>query len=313
MKRLGPGLIPSAADDDPSGIPTYTQAGAQFGFGILWTMLLAYPLMVAIQSLSARLGRVTARGLATNLRRHHPAPILYAAVIVLPVANTINIAADLAAMGADAKLVLAGPVQLYFVRQGTTSLPLQVFVTYERYARLLKWLTRALFAYMTMVFVVIPVDWKAVGLSIVKPPVSFTGRYLTTVVAVLGTTISPYLFFWHAPQEVEEIRSHPSQQSLLPATAGQCPTHADQHRHVGRYGAVGCRCVFHHAVCCCDAACPSCRGENEGRRCQRTQTDRWRDGVCPLQSWNCRDRATRIACPRWIGSPRDDGGDEMAQ
>jgi NRAMP (natural resistance-associated macrophage protein)-like metal ion transporter len=222
MKRLGPALITGAADDDPSGIATYTQAGAQFGFGILWTMLLTYPLMVAIQSLSARLGRVTARGLATNLRRHHPAPILYAAVIVLPVANTINIAADLAAMGAAAKLVLAGPVQLHFVRQGTTSLPLQVFVfvTYERYARFLKWLTRAVFAYMTMVFVVIPVDWKAVGLSIVKPPVSFTGRYLTTVVAVLGTTISPYLFFWQAPQEVEEIRSHPSLQSQLRATAG---------------------------------------------------------------------------------------------
>ncbi|MEM5368629.1 divalent metal cation transporter [Paraburkholderia azotifigens] len=216
MKRLGPGLITGAADDDPSGIATYTQAGAQFGFGLLWTMLLTYPLMVAIQSVSARLGRVTGRGLATNLRRHYPAPILYAAVMVLLVANTINIAADLAAMGAATKLVLGGPVQLYVVILGTGSLLLQVFVTYERYARFLKWLTLALFAYVAMVFVV-PVDWTAVGLSIVRPPVIFSGDYLTTVVAVFGTTISPYLFFWQASQEVEEIRSHPAQQPLLRA------------------------------------------------------------------------------------------------
>lgn len=216
MKRLGPGLITGAADDDPSGIATYTQAGAQFGFGLLWTMLLTYPLMVAIQSVSARLGRVTGRGLATNLRRHYPAPVLYAAVLVLLIANTINIAADLAAMGAAARRVLGGPVQLYIVLLGTASLLLQVFVTYDRYARFLKWLTLALFAYVAMAFV-IPVDWKAVGLSIIKPPVTFSADYMTTVVAVLGTTISPYLFFWQASQEVEEIRSHPSQQALLRA------------------------------------------------------------------------------------------------
>jgi NRAMP (natural resistance-associated macrophage protein)-like metal ion transporter len=216
MKRLGPGLITGAADDDPSGIATYTQAGAQYGFGLLWTIFLTYPLMVAIQSVSARLGRVTGRGLATNLRRHYPAPILYAAVLVLLVANTINIAADLAAMGAATKLMIDGPVQLYVVLLGTGSLLLQVFITYERYARFLKWLTLALFAYVAMVFV-IPVDWKAVGLAIVKPPIGFSGGYLTTVVAVLGTTISPYLFFWQASQEVEEIRSQPSQQPLLRA------------------------------------------------------------------------------------------------
>nr|WKF60836.1 Divalent metal cation transporter MntH [Paraburkholderia busanensis] len=216
MKRLGPGLITGAADDDPSGIATYTQAGAQYGFGLLWTMLLTYPLMVAIQSVSARLGRVAGRGLATNLRRHYPAPVLYAAVLMLLAANTINIAADLAAMGAATKLVIGGPVQLYVVLLGTVSLLLQVFVTYERYARLLKWLTLALFSYVAIAFVV-PVDWKAVGLSIVKPPVSLSGDYLTTVVAVLGTTISPYLFFWQASQEVEEIRSRPAQQPLLRA------------------------------------------------------------------------------------------------
>lgn len=222
-KRLGPGLITGAADDDPSGIATYSQAGAQFGFGLLWTMLLTYPLMVAIQSVSARMGRVTGRGLATNLRRHYPRPILYAAVMVLLIANTINIAADLAAMGAAAKLVLGGPVQIYVVLLGIFSLLLQVFVPYERYARFLKWLTLVLFAYVAIAFV-IPVDWKAVGLSIVKPPIQLSGDYLTTVVAVLGTTISPYLFFWQASQEVEEIRSAPAQEPLLRAPA-QGPAH----------------------------------------------------------------------------------------
>jgi NRAMP (natural resistance-associated macrophage protein)-like metal ion transporter len=216
MKRLGPGLITGAADDDPSGIATYSQAGAQFGFGLLWTMLLTYPLMVAIQLVSARMGRVTGSGLATNLRRHYPAPLLYFAVLVLLIANTINIAADLAAMGAAAKLVVGGPVQLYVVLFGVVSLLLQVFVTYERYARFLKWLTLTLFTYVAMVFV-IPIDWKAVGLNIVMPPIQLNGAYLTTVVAVLGTTISPYLFFWQASQEVEEIRSEPSQQALLRA------------------------------------------------------------------------------------------------
>jgi NRAMP (natural resistance-associated macrophage protein)-like metal ion transporter len=216
MKRLGPGLITGAADDDPSGIATYSQAGALFGYGLLWTLLITYPLMAAIQLVSARMGRVTGKGLATNLRRHYPAPFLYTAVLLLLIANTINIAADLTAMGAAAKLVLGGPVQLYVVGLGTFSLLLQVFVPYERYARFLKWLTLTLFAYVAVVFVV-PVDWKAVGLSLVMPPITLSGGYLTTVVAVLGTTISPYLFFWQASQEVEEIRSNPQQKALLRA------------------------------------------------------------------------------------------------
>ena len=216
MRRLGPGLITGAADDDPSGIATYSQAGAQFGFGLLWTMLLTYPLMVAIQLVSARMGRVTGKGLATNLRRHYSPAVLYFAVLLLFIANTINIAADIAAMGAAAKLVLGGPVQLYVVLLGVFSLLLQMFMPYERYARYLKWLTLTLFAYVAIAFV-IPVDWKAVGLSIVKPPIVFSAPYLTTVVAVLGTTISPYLFFWQASQEVEEIRSSPVQQPLLRA------------------------------------------------------------------------------------------------
>jgi NRAMP (natural resistance-associated macrophage protein)-like metal ion transporter len=213
MKRLGPGLITGAADDDPSGIATYSQAGAQFGFGLLWTLFLTYPLMVSIQLVSARMGRVTGKGLASNLRQHYPAWILYLAVLLLVVANTINIAADLAAMGAAAKLVLGGPQHVYVVALGVLSLVLQVFVTYERYAQILKWLTLALLAYVAVVFVV-PIAWTDVLKSVLMPRVSLSAGYLTTIVAVLGTTISPYLFFWQASQEVEEIRSQPGQRAL---------------------------------------------------------------------------------------------------
>ena len=181
-EAASPGLITGAADDDPSGIATYSQAGAQFGFGLLWTLLITYPLMVSIQLVSARMGRVTGSGLATNLRRHYPAPLLYLAVLVLLAANIINIAADLAAMGAAAKLVIGGPVQLYVALFGTVSLLMQVFIPYQRYANILKWLTLVLFAYVAIIFV-IPIDWKAVGLSLVKPPIQFSGDYLTTVVA----------------------------------------------------------------------------------------------------------------------------------
>src|ERR1700710_716854 len=154
IKRLGPGLVTGAADDDPSGIGTYSQAGAQFGFSLLWTLFLTYPLMTAIQLVSARIGGVTGKGLATNLRQHYPALLLYITVLLLLLANTINIAADLAAMGAAAKLVLGGPAQLYVVLLGTCSLMLQVFVPYERYPRLLKWLTLSLFSYVAVAFVI---------------------------------------------------------------------------------------------------------------------------------------------------------------
>jgi NRAMP (natural resistance-associated macrophage protein)-like metal ion transporter len=213
MKRLGPGLITGAADDDPSGIATYSQAGAQFGYSLLWTLFLTYPLMVAIQLVSARMGRVTGKGLASNLRQHFPAWMLYVAVLLLVVANTLNIAADLAAMGAAAKLVIGGPQQLHVVALGVVSLLLQVFVTYERYARILKWLALALLSYVAVVFV-IPIDWKDVASNVLIPHFSLSGEYLTTIVAVLGTTISPYLFFWQASQEVEEIRSEPTQKPL---------------------------------------------------------------------------------------------------
>ncbi|MDY7577385.1 divalent metal cation transporter [Herbaspirillum sp. RTI4] len=216
LKKLGPGLITGAADDDPSGIATYSQAGAQFGFGLLWTMLLTFPLMVGIQVISAKIGRVTGHGLAGNIRQHFPRWLLYLIVGLLVVANTINIAADIAAMGDAMKLLAGGSSHLYVVGFGVLSLLLQVFIPYSRYVRILKWLTLALLAYVGIVFAV-PIPWGEVARATVWPTLSWNPDYLTTVVAVFGTTISPYLFFWQASQEVEELRSHPEQRPLRDA------------------------------------------------------------------------------------------------
>ncbi|MDS0857130.1 divalent metal cation transporter [Burkholderia pseudomultivorans] len=213
LRRLGPGLVTGAADDDPSGIGTYSQAGAQFGFELLWTLLLTYPLMTAIQLVSARIGRVTGKGLASNMRAHYPPWLLYATVVLLIVANVINIAADLSAMGAAVDLLLHGPQQLYVVCLGGISAALQIFVPYDRYARLLKWTALVLLAYVAVALIV-PVPWSEVGRAIVRPHIQLSAAYLTTVIAVLGTTISPYLFFWQASQEVEELRAVPEQRSL---------------------------------------------------------------------------------------------------
>ncbi|MEX3634496.1 NRAMP family divalent metal transporter [Paraburkholderia sp. BR14320] len=213
IRRLGPGLITGAADDDPSGIGTYSQAGAQFGFNLLWVILITYPLMTAIQLVSAQIGRVTGKGLASNIRAHYPAWLLYGAVALLVVANVINIAADLSAMGAAAGLLLPGPQHLYVVGLGAFSVILQIFVPYESYARILKWTALSLLAYVAVALIV-PIRWGEVARAIVLPRISLTSDYLTMIVAVLGTTISPYLFFWQASQEVEEMRSAPQQAPL---------------------------------------------------------------------------------------------------
>ena len=213
IKRLGPGLITGAADDDPSGIGTYSQAGALFGFNLLWTILLTYPLMTAIQLVSARIGRVTGKGLASNMRAHYPPWLLYGAVFLLLVANVINIAADLSAMGAAVGLLVHGPEHFYVVFLGLFSIALQIFVPYDRYANFLKWTALSLLAYVA-VAVIVPIRWPDVARAVVLPHVSLTSDYLTTVVAVLGTTISPYLFFWQASQEVEEMRAAPGQGPL---------------------------------------------------------------------------------------------------
>jgi NRAMP (natural resistance-associated macrophage protein)-like metal ion transporter len=200
---LGPGLITGASDDDPSGIATYSQAGAQFGYTLGWTLLLTYPLMCAIQMISARVGRVTGRGLSENMRRHYPVSVLYALVGLLLIANTINIGADLGAMAAALGLLVPGPAVLYIGAFAIVTVLLEVFVSYARYASVLRWLTLSLFAYVATVFVV-GVPWLTVARYLVLPHLEFTGAYLTVVVAVFGTTISPYLFFWQASEEAED-------------------------------------------------------------------------------------------------------------
>lgn len=218
IRKLGPGLITGAADDDPSGIATYSQAGAQFGFGMLWTVVFTYPLMVGIQIVSARIGRVTGHGLATNIRRHYPAPLLYFIVGLLLVANTVNIAADVAAMGDAVKLVAGGPAHLYAIGFGLVSVLLQVFIPYTRYVRVLKWLTLALLAYVGTVFVV-HIPWtQFLTKTFVFPQLPWKPGYTTTIVAVFGTTISPYLFFWQASQEVEDLRADPQARALRHAS-----------------------------------------------------------------------------------------------
>ena len=216
VKKLGPGLITGAADDDPSGIATYSQAGAQFGFGLLWTLIFTYPLMVGIQIVSAKIGRVTGHGLATNIRRHYPAWLLYGIVGLLVVANTINIAADVAAMGDALKLLIGGPAHLYALGFGVISLLLQIFIPYNRYVNILKWLTLGLLAYVGTV-IVVNIPWAQVAAKTLMPHLSWTPEVITTIVAVFGTTISPYLFFWQASQEVEEQLATPGARPLKDA------------------------------------------------------------------------------------------------
>jgi NRAMP (natural resistance-associated macrophage protein)-like metal ion transporter len=214
LKALGPGLITGAADDDPSGIGTYSQAGAQVGYGIGWTMLLSFPLMVAIQEISGRVGRVTGRGIAGNVCRHYPVWLINTLVALLFTANTINIAADLAAMGDAFKLLIGGPGFLYVLVFGVASVAAQIFLDYARYSAVLKWLTLSLFAYVAAL-VVTDVRWTEALAGIAIPRVQWSAAFLTTLVAILGTTISPYLFFWQASQEAEEQRIDDDKEPLV--------------------------------------------------------------------------------------------------
>jgi len=216
LKKLGPGLITGAADDDPSGIATYSQAGAQFGYGLLWSILFTTPLMIGIQIVSARIGRVTGHGLAANIRAHFPRPLLYFIISLLLIANTINIAADLGAMGDALELIVGGHSGIYIVFFALVSLTLQIFIPFPRYAPILKWLTLALFAYVGTVLVVhVPLEDALTGALL--PHLSFKSDYIATLVAVFGTTISPYLFFWQASQEVEDQRATPGHEPLKEA------------------------------------------------------------------------------------------------
>jgi NRAMP (natural resistance-associated macrophage protein)-like metal ion transporter len=213
LEVLGPGLITGASDDDPSGIATYSQVGAQFGYGLAWVMLFSWPLMCAIQEISARIGRVTGRGIAGNLKRHYPLGVVYSVVGLLVLANVINLGADLGAMGAALKLLIGGPALLYVALFGLLTVLLEVFSRYSRYVSILKWLTLSLFAYVGVAFVV-DIPWTTVGYNLIVPRVTSDAAYITAIVALLGTTISPYLFFWQAEEEVEEVKERPDAKPL---------------------------------------------------------------------------------------------------
>lgn len=210
---LGPGLVTGASDDDPSGIATYSQVGAQFGYGMLWTMLLSYPLMAAIQEISARVGRVTGCGISANLRRCYPRWLLRSVVGLVLVANIFNLGADIGAVGAAAQLLLPARIWIYVLLFGSASLLLQIKVPYSSYVKYLKWLTLSLFAYVATAFFV-RVSWHEVLHATILPQLLWSKDYLTGLIAVLGTTISPYLFFWQASQEVEEVKNNRGEKAL---------------------------------------------------------------------------------------------------
>ncbi len=228
LARIGPGLITGVADDDPSGIATYSQAGAQFGLNMLWTMPLALPLMAAVQSMCGRIGRVTGKGLAANIKTSFPPVVLLGVVLLLLIANTLNIAADVAAMGEVAELVSGIDRHLMTAVFVLSTLLLQVLVPYHRYVHFLKWLTLSLLSYALVLFTV-HVPWWEVALRTVWPRFTPNAQAATVVLGVFGTTISPYLFFWQASEEVEDMRIRPGAAPLV----GDAPAAAGELRRIG--------------------------------------------------------------------------------
>jgi NRAMP (natural resistance-associated macrophage protein)-like metal ion transporter len=213
LRTIGPGFITGASDDDPSGIGTYSQAGAQLGFNIGWVMLFTLPLMAAIQEIAARIGRTTGKGISGNLSRHYPASLLYVVVTLLFAANVINIGADLSAMADALKLLIGGPSSLYVVAFAIISICAIVFLDYTSYVKVLKWTTLSLFAYVVAMFAA-NVAWADAAKGLFIPHIEWSGAFFTTLLAILGTTISPYLFFWQASQEVEEEELKPTAKPL---------------------------------------------------------------------------------------------------
>ncbi len=203
FSRLGPGFITGASDDDPSGIATYSQTGAQFGYNQLWTAPFSFPFMATIQEMCGRIGMVTGKGLSGVIRKHYSKNVLYFSVSLLLIANTVNIGADLGAMASAGQLLVKLPFVILLLPITAATLLLEVFVSYKIYAKFLKYLTFSLFAYVITVFIV-KQDWQKIALSTVLPSFTMSKSYLLNIVAILGTTISPYLFFWQADEEVEE-------------------------------------------------------------------------------------------------------------
>ena len=219
LRTLGPGLVTGAADDDPSGIGTFSQVGAQFGYQLGWTMLFSYPLMAVTQQISAQIGRVTGAGIARNLRRHYSPWLLRGALALLLVANTANLGADLGAMAQATQLLTGGPVALFTILFGVVSVAAETFLSYDRYASVLKWLTLSLFTYVAVVFTVHVQIGEALR-NVFVPSMTFDKDHVEALVALLGTTISPYLFFWQAAQEVEEgTRRHAKPLCVVPNRA----------------------------------------------------------------------------------------------
>ena len=220
LEVLGPGLVTGAADDDPSGIGTYSQVGAQFGYGMAWTMFFGFPLLASIQAICARIGATTGKGIAQNLRQHYPPALLRAVVLMLLIANVINLGADLGAMGAVLALIIPGPVLLFTAMFGVVSVVLEVGLSYARYSSILKWSTLSLFSYVAVVFVS-QVSWSEAVRGTLVPSFTFDKEHAMALVAIFGTTISPYLFFWQAGQEVEEQhRRHVKPLHVSPRRAG---------------------------------------------------------------------------------------------
>ncbi len=206
LERLGPGFITGASDDDPSGIATYSQTGAQFGYTQLWTTLFTLPFMIVIQEMCGRIGLVTGMGLSAVIRKHYPRPILYGSVLILLVANTINIGADLGAMAGALMLLIPWKFAPLLIIVTLVTLLLEIFVPYPMYAKILKYLTFSLLAYVATTFIVTQ-PWQTIAISTILPHFSWSSDYLMNIVALLGTTISPYLFFWQADEEVEEEKA----------------------------------------------------------------------------------------------------------
>jgi NRAMP (natural resistance-associated macrophage protein)-like metal ion transporter len=212
FSKLGPGLVTGASDDDPSGIGTYSQIGAQFGYGMLWTMLASYPLMSAFQEICARIGRVTGHGIANNVRLRYPR-LLYGIVGLVVIANVFNLGADIQAMGAAASLLLPGREIIYGVLLALVSVLAQFLIPYRKYVHYLKWLTLSLVAYMACAFFV-HISWREVVHNTFAPKITLSKPYFLALIAVLGTTISPYLFFWQASQEAEEVKANRGEKAL---------------------------------------------------------------------------------------------------